>query len=193
MWASVRDSLALLLGGNLGEVAFATGAALVTGRPPLEPRQLLTVNLFTDLVPAMAIAVQPPRTARVHLEREGPETSLGGRLARDVALRAAATSAGTYGAWLAARATGTPARARTVALAALVGTQLGQTMVVGRRSPLVVGSSLLAAAGLAAIIQTPGLNTFFGCRPLGPGGWAIAATAASTATLGSVIADLVLP
>ncbi len=193
MWASVRDALALLLGGNLGEVAFATGAALVTGRPPLEPRQLLTVNLFTDLVPAMAIAVQPPRSGRVHLEREGPETSLGGRLARDVALRAAATSAGAYGAWLAARATGSPARARTVALAALVGTQLGQTMVVGRRSPLVVGSSALAAAGLAAIIQTPGLNTFFGCRPLGPGGWAIAATAASTATVGSVIADLVMP
>lgn len=193
MWASVRDALALLLGGNLGEVAFATGAALLTGRPPLEPRQLLAVNLFTDLVPAMAIAVQPPRSARVHLEREGPETSLGGRLARDVALRAAATSAGAYGAWLAARATGTPARARTVALAALVGTQLGQTMMVGRRSPLVVGSSLVAAAGLAAIIQTPGLNTFFGCRPLGPGGWAIAATAASTATLGSVVADLVLP
>jgi cation-transporting ATPase I len=193
MWASVRDSLALLLGGNLGEVAFATGAALVTGRPPLEPRQLLTVNLFTDLVPAMAIAVQPPRSARVHLAREGPETSLGGRLARDVALRAAATSAGAYGAWLAARATGSPSRARTVALAALVGTQLGQTMVVGRRSALVVGSSVLAGAGLAAIIQTPGVSAFFGCRPLGPGGWAIAATAASTATFGSVLADLILP
>jgi cation-transporting ATPase I len=80
-----------------------------------------------------------------------------------------------------------------VARAALVGAQLGQTMVVGRRSPLVVGSSILGGAGLAAIIQTDGLSTFFGCRPLGPGGWAIAGPAASTATVGSVIADLIVP
>jgi cation-transporting ATPase I len=193
MWASVRDALAILLGGNLGEVAFATGGALISGRPPLGPRQLLTVNLFTDLVPAMAIAVQPPRSGRVHLEREGPETSLSGPLARDVALRAVATAAGAFGAWSVARATGTPARARTVALVALVGTQLGQTMVIGRRSPLVLGSSALSAAGLAAIVQTPGVSQFFGCQPLGPGGWAIAGVAAGAATAGSVIADLLVP
>ena len=192
MWASVRDSLALLLGGNLGEVAFATGGALISGRPPLQPRQLLTVNLFTDLVPAMAIAVQAPRSGRVHLEQEGPETSLGGRLARDVAIRATATSAGAYLAWFAARATGTSGRARTVALAALVGAQLGQTIIVGRRSPLVVSSSLLAAACLAGIIQTPGLSSFFGCRPLGAGGWAIALTAAGAAAIGAVVADVVV-
>ena len=193
MWASVREALAILLGGNLGEVLFATGGALLDGRPPLSPRQLLTVNLFTDLAPAMAIAVQPPRSARVHIEAEGPETSLSGRLARDVALRAVATSAGAYSAWIAARLTGTPTRARSVALAALVFSQLGQTMVVGRHSSLVLGTSVVSGAGLAAIIQTPGVSQFFGCRPLGPLGWGIALTAAGGATMGSVVADWLLP
>ena len=193
MWASVRESLAILLGGNLGEVLFATGGALISGRPPLTPRQLLTVNLFTDLAPAMALAVQPPRSARMHIATEGPDTSLSGRLARDVAIRAAATSGGAYGAWLAARLTGSPTRARTVALVGLVGSQLGQTMVVGRHSSLVVATSILSGAGLAAIIQTPGVSQFFGCRPLGPLGWGIALSASSVATMASVTADWLLP
>jgi len=192
MWASVRDALALLLGGNLGEVVFTTGAALVTGQSPLTPRQLLAVNLFTDLVPAMAIAVQPPPAGRVDLRREGPETSLAGALARDVAVRATATSLSTGGAWLVARATGTPTRARTVALATLVGTQLGQTLAVGGRSPLVLASMLASAGGLVAVIGTPGLSQFFDCRPLGPMGWGIALTASGVGTAGSLIATSIL-
>ena len=190
MWASVRDALALLLGGNLGEVAFTTGAALISGRPPLTARQLLAVNLFTDLAPAMALAVSPPQISSIELAREGPETSLAGQLARDVAIRAAATAGGTYAAWLAARLTGTPTRARTVALATLVGAQLGQTLLVGRRSPLVAASSLVSAAGLITIIQTPGLSQFFDCRPLGPVGWTIAATASGLSTASALTASL---
>jgi cation-transporting ATPase I len=192
MWASVRDALALLLGGNLGEVIFTTGAALVTGDSPLNARQLLAVNLFTDLVPAMAIAVQPPPAGRVDLRREGPENSLAGALAREVAVRAAFTAAGAGGAWLAARATGTPTRARTVALAALVGAQLGQTLLIGRRSPLVMASAIVSTGGLVAVIQVPALSQFFGCRPLGPVGWGIAATAAGVATVGAAAATTVL-
>jgi cation-transporting P-type ATPase I len=193
MWASVRDALALLLGGNLGEVGFTVGAALVSGRTPLTARQLLAVNLLTDLAPAMAIAVQPPRAGRVDLAREGPETSLAGQLARDIAIRATATAAGAYGAWLGARMTGTRGRARTVALVALVASQLGQTLVIGRTSPLVVGTALLSAAGLVAVVQTPGLSQFFDCRPLGPVGWMIAAGSAGLATGGAAVASAVLP
>ncbi len=192
MWASVRDALAILLGGNLGEVVFTVGAAVLTGQSPLVARQLLVVNLFTDLVPAMALAARAPSAGHIRLEREGPETSLGSQLAREVVIRAAATAASAYGAWFAARLTGTPTRARTVALAALVGSQLGQTAIVGRRSPLVVGTSLVSAAGLVAIIQTPGVSRFFGCRPLGPLGWSIAGTAAALSSVGAGVAGAVL-
>ena len=189
MWASVREALALLLGGNLGEVAFTTGAALIAGRPPLTARQLLAVNLFTDLVPAMALAVSPPRTGRIELAREGPETSLAGQLARDVVIRASATAGGTFAAWGVARLTGTETRARTIALAALIGTELGQTLAAGIRSPLVVASSLVSTAGLVAVIQTPGISGFFDCRPLGPVGWTTVAASSAAASAAAFVAQ----
>jgi hypothetical protein len=78
--------------------------------------------------------------------------------------------------------TGTQARARTVALAALVGSQLGQTLRSGGLSAPVVTTSLLSAATLVGVIQTPGLSHFFGCRPLGPFGWGTAVVASIAAT-----------
>lgn len=188
MWASVRDALALLLGGNLGEIVFTTGAALLIGRSPLNPRQLLTVNLFTDLAPAMVIAMQPTRPDRADLAREGPETSLAGQLGRDVVIRAAATAGGAYAAWLLARPTGTSTRASTVALVSLVGAQLGQTLVVGRRSPMVVGTALISTGALMALVQTPGVSQFLGCRPLGPVAWTISIGSAAAATGAAVVA-----
>jgi cation-transporting ATPase I len=83
--------------------------------------------------------------------------------------------------------TGTPTRARTVGLAALVGTQLGQTLVAGGTSPLVVGATAISVGALVTVVQTPGVSQFFGCRPMGPVGWSTAIGAAVTATAGSVI------
>ena len=189
MWVSVRDALAILLGGNLGEVVFSLAGTAVTGRSPLNARQLLVVNMLTDLLPAMAIAMRPPQGLTPEaLLHEGPEASLGAALARDIAWRGATTAAGAGGAWAIARATGSAARASTVGLVELVGTQLGQTMVSGGTSPLAVVSSLAAGATLAAIVQVPGLSQFFGCTPLDPLAWATALGAASVATAVSVAA-----
>jgi cation-transporting P-type ATPase I len=188
LWASTREAAAILVGGNLGEVAFTVAGTIVSGRPPLNARQLLLVNLLTDAAPAMAIAVrQPMRPSPDQLLREGPEASLGGPLARDIAWRAAITGAGATGAWLAARATGTRAHASTVSMTALVGAQLGQTLLVGWRDPVVLATGLGSAALLAGIVQTPGLSHFFGCRPLGPLGWTISATASGAATASALL------
>ncbi len=193
MWASVRDSVALLLGGNLGEIAFTLGAGLLrSGGSPLNARQLLLVNLFTDVLPALALAVRPPgSTTPEALLNEGPDASLGAALTRDVLTRAGITAASATGAWLVGRATGTPAHASTVALVALVGAQLGQTLVTGWRSPLVVGAGVASGLALGVVVQTPGLSHFFGCRPLGPLGWGIAAGAAGAGTAASVVAPVV--
>jgi cation-transporting ATPase I len=56
----VRDALAILLGGNIGEVIFTAGVSVATGRSPLNARQHLLVNLLTDIAPALTIAVRPP-------------------------------------------------------------------------------------------------------------------------------------
>jgi cation-transporting ATPase I len=187
MWASVRDALAILVGGNLGEVGFVLASTAIAGASPLGARQLLLVNLLTDMVPAMTIALRPPpRRTPEELLHEGPEASLGGALVRQIGLRAATTAAGATGGWLVARATGSSRRAGTVALVALVGTQLGQTAVVGGTSPLVLASTAASASILVGIVQTPVVSHFFGCTPMGPVGWGIALGSAASATAVSV-------
>jgi cation-transporting ATPase I len=189
MWASVRDALAILIGGNLGEVGFILTSTAIAGASPLGTRQLLLVNLLTDMLPAMTIALRSPaQRSPEELLHEGPEASLGGALVRQIALRAATTTAGATGAWLIARSTGTSRRASTVALVALVGTQLGQTAVVGGASPVVLASTLVSAGVLVGIVQTPGVSQFFGCVPMGPVGWGIALGSSAAATGASVMA-----
>ncbi len=187
MWSSVRDALSILIGGNLGEIGFTLAAGLVDGRPPLNARQLLLVNLLTDVAPAMAIALRPPTKKTLdELANEGPDASLAGPLNRDIAWRAVVTAAGAGSAWLVGRFTGTRGRATTIGLAALVGTQLGQTLASGGLSRPVVLTSLGSMGALFTIIQTPGVSHFFGCQPLGPIGWATATGAAGLATFASV-------
>ncbi|HSU40489.1 MAG TPA: cation-transporting P-type ATPase, partial [Polyangiaceae bacterium] len=193
MWAAVRDAVSILVGGNLGEIGFTLGAGLIDGRPPLNARQLLLVNLLTDVAPAMAIALRPPPPLSVqNLAHEGPEASLGQLLNRQIAMRAGLTALGASSAWGIARFTGTRVRANTVGLVALVGTQLGQTLMSGRMSRPVVVTGLASAAVLAVIVQTPGLSHAFGCRPLGLIGWSTAIGASTAVTVGSVVVpDLV--
>jgi magnesium-transporting ATPase (P-type) len=181
------------VGGNLGEIVFTVGGSLVTGSSPLSTRQLLLVNLLTDVAPALAIALRPPAPPATFedLAGEGPERSLGTSLERAILLRGAATAAGAGMAWTLARASGGPRRARTVALAALVGAQLGQTLVIGGRNPTVFAAGLGSAGLLAAIVQTPGVSQFFGCTPLDPAGWAIATSSAALATGGALLVPAV--
>ncbi|WP_422772473.1 HAD-IC family P-type ATPase [Plantactinospora sp. WMMC1484] len=195
MWSSVRHALSILVGGNLGEIAFSVLTAALTGRSALNGRQMLLVNLLTDLAPAMAIAVRAPRPDRMDgLLTEGPETSLGATLSREITLRAGTTTLGATTGWTLARYTGTRRRAGTVALASLVGTQLGQTVLDGGASRSVLASTAVSVAVLAGVIQTPGLSQFFGCTPLGPVGWGIAAGSALSATLtNTAVSRLITP
>jgi cation-transporting ATPase I len=182
MWASVRDAVALLLGGNLGEILFTVGSSAISARPPLNTRQILFVNLMTDLLPALAVASRAPRGVTPEsLAQEGPESSLGEALTLEVARRATATAIATTGGWLIARATGTTGRASSVAVASLVASQLAQTAVASRGDPAVLAAVGLSMAGLVGTVQTPIVSQFFGSRPLGPVGWGIVLAAATSA------------
>jgi cation-transporting ATPase I len=185
MWNRVRDAVAVLVGGNAGEVLFTLVGTLLAGRAPLGTRQFLLVNMLTDLLPSMAIALAPsPQDGdqRLGLLRSGAP-SLGEPLLRDIAVRGAVTAVGALTAWQVGRLTGTRRRSSTMALAALVGTQLGQTVLAGGRDPLIVVTMAASVLVLAVIVQTPGISQFFGCTPLGPVAWATVVTCAVGTTL----------
>ncbi|MGW7332932.1 cation-translocating P-type ATPase, partial [Streptomyces sp. NPDC054840] len=194
MWTSVRAALAILIGGNLGEVTFSVLASAITGSTPLNARQIMLVNLLTDLAPSLAIAVrEPSEQTGERLLAEGPHRSLGVSLTQEMLLRGVITAAGAGLAWTAARLTGRGRRASTVSLAAVVGTQLAQTLIAGGTDRNVLIAGLGSAAVLAAIIQTPGPSQFFGCTPLGPVAWTITLSSITTATLlGHFLAPLLI-
>lgn len=71
-WRNIRRALGLLLGGNLGELGLEAGAAVLGLASPLTTRQILTVNLITDVLPALAVALQQPAHRELAaLSREG--------------------------------------------------------------------------------------------------------------------------
>ncbi|CQD07964.1 cation-transporter ATPase I CtpI [Mycobacterium europaeum] len=208
MWGGVRDAVSILVGGNVGEVLFTLiGTALGTGRAPVGTRQLLLVNLLTDMFPALAVAVTPqypePEEAEDGVDRDaeelhrafqlatlsGPSPSLDAPLMRQIVTRGAVTAAGATAAWAIGRWTpGTERRTSTMGLTALVTTQLAQTLLTRRHSPLVLGTALGSAGVLVAIVQTPGVSHFFGCTPLGPVAWSGVISATAGATVVSVLA-----
>lgn len=171
LWRSVRDAVSVLVGGNLGEIGFTLIAGLIYGQSPLNARQLMLVNLLTDTLPALAIALRRPDISDPDaLLKEGPEHSLGHELLRDVEMSALITSVIASINWGLARVIGSPQRASTIAMLGLVGSQLGQTLFASKGSTSVVATALGSLALLIAIVEVPGISQFFGCRPLGPVG-----------------------
>jgi cation-transporting P-type ATPase I len=87
--------------------------------------------------------------------------------------------------------TGRPRRASTVALIALVSTQLGQTLL-DSRAPLVVLTAGGSLAVMGTLISIPGVSQLLGCTPIGPVGWAQALGSAGAATAAVAVATRVL-
>ncbi|WP_067862142.1 cation-translocating P-type ATPase [Nocardia shimofusensis] len=207
MWRRVTDAVGVLVGGNAGEVAFTLYGTALSGRAPLGTRQFLLVNMLTDMFPAMALALSPDRDttdpegaddpealARLASDRlaETAPAGLGADLMRTLSVRGIATASGASVAWTIGRYTGTRRRAATIGLVALIGTQLGQTLVSGYRSPMVWVTIAASGAVLGTVVMTPVVCTYFGCRPLGPVGWAVAGASAATATATAALAPALL-
>jgi cation-transporting ATPase I len=205
LWSRVRDAVAILVGGNAGEVAFTVLGTALGGRAPVGTRQLLLVNLLTDMFPALAVAVAQPRAAAPEAGEgplaghplapvllAGPYRGFTEALRRLVVVRGVATAAGATGAWATGWALPLRRRASTMGLAALIATQLGQTAWAGRRSPLVLATAAGSLAVLVLVVQTPGLSRFFGCTPLDPLSWLVVLGWAAAGTAGAEVVPALL-
>jgi magnesium-transporting ATPase (P-type) len=188
LWQRVQAAVSVLLGGNAGEVLFAIIGSAVTGTSPLNTRQLLLVNMMTDALPAAALAVSKPSGPVDPGVRGADQPALW----RAVAIRGVTTAAAATGAWVLAGVTGPPLprRASTVALVALVGAELGQTLLESH-APLVVLTAVGSLGVMGTLISIPVVSQLLGCTPLDPLGWAQALGAAGAATVAIAVLNAV--
>jgi magnesium-transporting ATPase (P-type) len=184
-WRNMRRALALLFGGNAGEVILMIAVAAAGGASPLTTRQVLTINLVTDVLPAVSVAVQPPEHRNLAaLSREGG-ASLGAPLRADIIRRAVATGGSSFAAYaVASRVIGTAAGA-SVAYLSIVATQLAQTVDLGQAEGRLTASVLAAVAGSLAVVgatlTVPGVRDFLALAPIPLPGLVIAGGASALA------------
>jgi calcium-translocating P-type ATPase len=186
-WHNIRRALALLLGGNAGELGLMIAAALGGLAPPLTTRQVLAVNLVTDVLPALSVAVQEPEHRDLAaLSREGT-AALDAPLRRGILHRGVATSVPSVAAYVAASRRERRRGAHGVAFASIVFAQLAQTLDLGsaegRVSSEVLGAVAVSAAFVVGAMTFQPLKGFLGLGLPGPFGLALcaAASAASVA------------
>jgi magnesium-transporting ATPase (P-type) len=132
------------------------------------------VNLITDILPALAVALQPPEHHNLaRLSREGA-SALDRPLRLDILKRATISAAPSLATYLLMLSSGIP-QARTTAFASIVATQLAQTLEVGRSEGSLTSSVSSAVAGsagvLLATLMVPGLRDFLNLVALVPFGW----------------------
>jgi cation-transporting P-type ATPase I len=186
-WRNMRNALALLLGGNVGEVGLGVGASLMGFGSPLNAAQILIVNMITDALPSLAVVLQRPEHRNLAgLSREGL-SALDKGLRRDVFRRGIATGVPSLAAFLLIQASGRQAEAGSVAFTSVVATQLAQTMEVGRvegtLSPQVLGAVAGSAAVLLSTVTVPPLRNLLSLQTPSLFGWGAIAAASGSAVL----------
>lgn len=121
---NIRKAVGCLLTGNLAEV-LVTSAAVIAGMPiPLVPIQILLMNLITDALPAMILAVNPGNKTKQTKRQDIVDKEL----YKKVVTRGILLGAGSLALFGMSLAAGVPlAVTQTSAFAALVAGQLIQT------------------------------------------------------------------
>jgi Ca2+-transporting ATPase len=76
IFSNIKKYLMFLLSSNIGEIVLMTGAALLGLPLPLSAVQVLYVNLATDGLPALALAVDPPETDLMRRKPRNPRTGI---------------------------------------------------------------------------------------------------------------------
>jgi len=76
IFGNIRKYLMYLLSSNIGEILLMAGATLLGMPLPLTAVQILYVNLATDGLPALALAVDPPEPDLMRRRPRNPRTSI---------------------------------------------------------------------------------------------------------------------
>ncbi|MFO1324224.1 MAG: cation-translocating P-type ATPase [Burkholderiales bacterium] len=178
IFGNIRKYLMFLLSSNFGEIGLMAGAALAGLPLPLTAVQILYVNLATDGLPALALAVDPPEPDLMRRRPRDPRAGLFTRPVVALMLIAGAWSTlanlGLF--WWALAHGRSAAEAMTMTFVCLVAIQLGNAynfrsdrLSLARRPfanrwlNLAVGWELLL---LTVVVYWPALHAPFGTTSL---------------------------
>jgi calcium-translocating P-type ATPase len=175
-WGNIRRSLGYLLGGNGGELLFLVAASLIGPSNPLTARQLLAVNLGSDVLPALSLVSQePPSRDLSSLAREG-SAALEAPLRREILRRGIAISVPTFLGYTLSLPAG-PQAAQGVAYASVIGCQLAQAYGASRQhgAPGAQATRVVASTAgfLLGTLVLPPIRTMLGLSPLGGRAWVL--------------------
>jgi P-type Ca2+ transporter type 2C len=189
IYRNIRKSIHFLLATNLSEITVMFAAIAAGIGQPLNPMQLLWINLVSDIFPGLALAMEPPEPEVLSLPPRNPEEPiLRASDLKRITFESTAISAGalaSYGYGIARYGIGP--QAGTMAFTSLTAGQLlhalscrSQTHRLFERHGLAPNRPLGIAVGGSLAVQflsllLPPLRTLLGVTPLGLADWLVAA------------------
>jgi Ca2+-transporting ATPase len=179
VYSNIRRFVKYILGSNIGEVLTIAAAPLLgLGEVPLTPLQILWMNLVTDGLPALALALEPAEAGVMKRPPYSPRESifargLGAYMLRIGVVFSILTIVLMVWAHGEAQTSGDPGRWKTMVFTTLCLAQMGHALAVRSDTRLTVQLNpfsnpyLLAAVSLTTILQllliyVPPLRGFFG-------------------------------
>jgi Ca2+-transporting ATPase len=177
IYENIRKTIAYLLTGNAAELLIMLSAALLGLALPLLPLHLLWVNLLTDGLPALALAMDPPDADLLARPPRDPKRSLLGTAEWARIGVTAAIEAAVVLAVFATTLDGGVELARTMAFSTLVFSELTRSFAMRseRRVLFEVGAAsnralvavvVVSGALQLALLHVPWVARVFGLAPL---------------------------
>ena len=188
VYSNIRRFIKYILGSNIGEVLTIAAAPLIgLGDVPLTPLQILWMNLVTDGLPALALAVEPPDPEVMQRPPFSPRESIFARGMGSYMIRIGIVFAiitialmwWAYNHTHAADYQGDPEAWKTMVFTTLCIAQMGHAMAVRSNTRLTIQLNpfsnpyLLGAVVVTTILQlmliyVPPLRAFFNTHYLQP-------------------------
>ncbi|MEG4941098.1 cation-transporting P-type ATPase [Microcoleus sp. F4-D5] len=185
VYTNIRRFIKYILGSNIGEVLTIAAAPLMgLGGVPLTPLQILWMNLVTDGVPALALAVEPAEPNVMKKPPFSPRESifargLGSYMIRIgiiFAILTIAMMSWAYG-YTHAPGHGNPDAWKTMVFTTLCLAQMGHAIAIRSNTQLTIelnpftnlfvwGAVIVTTALQLMLIYVPPLRTFFGTHYL---------------------------
>lgn len=174
VYTNIRRFIKYILGSNIGEVLTIAAAPIMgLGGVPLTPLQILWMNLVTDGLPALALAVEPPEPNVMQRPPFNPKESIFARGLGAYMIRIGIVFAIISISLMSFAYTNHPNSWKTMVFTTLCIAQMGHALAIRSNSqlfielnpftnPFLLGAVVVTTALQLLLVYVPPLQSFFG-------------------------------